>query len=115
MKLALALAIIGLFGLSNAVHTYEATWYDSDIGGSVTVDNGHVIVDLDLSAQPSDLPDGYSTCTSGGMKYHIHKSWTHSSETGQIGSTLCGSTYTGGHWDPWHGMGCLYLLALWRL
>jgi len=69
------------------------------------VDNGHVIVDLDLSAQPSSLPDGYSTCTSGGMKYHIHKKWWHSSDTGLIGSTNCSSAYTGGHWDPWHGCG----------
>ena len=120
MKLALALASIGLFGLSNAANTYVATWTgtvtvdlsNEGITGTVTVDNGHVTVDLDLSTQPSSLPDGYSTCTSGGMEYHIHKMWEHDTETGFVGSTFCGSTYTGGHWDPWHGMVCLYLLAV---
>ena len=108
----LALAIFGLFGLSNAVNTYVATW-DGDITGTVTVDNGHVIVDLDLSAQPSSLPDGYYTCTSGGMKYHIHKMWGWHDSTTAIGSTQCGADFTGGHWDPWHGMffvsHCVYI------
>lgn len=99
----LALASIGLFGLSNAVNTYVAT-FDSNITGTVTIDNGHVIVDLDLSAEP-DLPGNYSFCTSGGMKYHIHQNWTHSSDSSQEGSTMCGGDYTGGHWDPWQGCG----------
>ena len=96
----LALAIIGLFGLSNAANTYVAT-FDSDITGTVTVDNGHVIVDLDLS---SISPIWHSTCTSGGLRYHIHTMWGHPNVTGPIWFTECGSDYTGGHWDPWHGM-----------
>ena len=101
MKLALALASIGLFGLSNAANTYVATWTEG-ITGTVTVDNGHVIVDLNLTACCSSF--GYFTCTDGGMKYHIHKMWEHSGETGLINSTNCGADYTGGHWDPWQGM-----------
>ena len=85
-------------------NTYEAVFSGSnDITGTVTVDNGYIIVDLDLSAEPA-LNGDYSECVSGGMKYHIHKYWYHDSDTDYANSTMCGSTYTGGHYDPWHGM-----------
>ena len=86
------------------VTTYVATFGGSNgIIGSVTIDNGYVIVDLNMSAEP-DLPINFSYCTSGGMKYHIHMKWNHTNDTDRIGSTQCGADYTGGHWDPWHGM-----------
>ena len=84
--------------------TSVATFGGSNkINGTVTVDNGHVIVDLHVS-EDADLPKNYSYCTSGGMKYHIHTEWFYDDDTDRIGSSACGATYTGGHYDPWHGM-----------
>ena len=69
----------------------------------MTIDNGVVTVDLNMSAEPG-LPTSYSSCVDGGMKYHIHMLWTYPNDTDRLGSSACGADYTGGHWDPWHGM-----------
>jgi len=85
--------------------TMEAVFYgDNGILGTVTVDNGYLMVDLDLSAEPN-LPGGYSTCVSGGLKYHIHTRWDHDDYLDKINGTDCGAGYTGGHYDPWQGCG----------
>ena len=100
-----AVTTLSLLALSDAAHNqYVATFSGlNGIYGNVTIDNGYVIVDLNMSAEP-EINGDFSECTSGGMKYHIHMSWEHDNDTDRIGSTQCGSTYTGGHWDPWHGM-----------
>jgi len=102
MKHIIAIALIAL---ANAAHhnTFIAE-FTGNITGNVTIDNGYVMVDLDLSSEP-DLPDNFSMCTTGGLKYHIHTKWDHEDNSSRIGSTQCGSSYTGGHWDPWHGCG----------
>jgi len=85
--------------------TMVATFYGyNGIFGTVTVDNGYIKVDLDLSDQPN-LPGGYAACVDGGLKYHIHTKWEHNATVDRINGTDCGSTYTGGHYDPWHGCG----------
>merc|ERR1712130_975065 len=88
---------------------YVATFdkLNSGIGGSVTVNDGQIIVDLDLSDEPM-LPGGFATCLADGLKYHIHAKWTHTDNNDRSdtsSSTTCGSTYTGGHYDPWNACG----------
>merc|ERR1712241_628044 len=82
---------------------YVATFDTSNTGisGTVTVNDGQVIVDLDLSSEPA-LPGGFDTCTSAGLKYHIHGA---AGLTKDELSTLCGKAYTGGHDDPWNACG----------
>jgi len=65
------------------------------------VDEGYVTVSLNLSAMP-DLPTGFSSCTNGGMSYHIHELWEHTDDDDSVD---CGSENTGGHWDPWQACG----------
>merc|ERR1712241_374119 len=85
---------------------YVATFGAGSNGvtGTVTVNDGQVIVDLDLSDEPA-LPDGFATCTAGGLKWHVHNSWTHGDTDDRLGGTDCGATYTGGHYDPWNACG----------
>jgi len=78
---------------------------DNDLTGTVTVDNGYVIIDLDGSLMPDINGANWSTCVDGGMKYHIHMLWEHSDDTDKLNGTMCGAGYTGGHWDPWQGCG----------
>eukprot|EP01084_Bolivina_argentea_P290125 498300_1 len=85
---------------SQQVATFDGT---NDITGTVTVDEGSVTIDLDLSEEP-DLPNGFINCTEGGLKYHIHELWTHSDMTEGLISE-CGASYTGGHYDPWTACG----------
>ena len=62
------------------------------VSTSVTFDNGQVTIDLDLSgATSADSSDGFTTCTDGGLSWHIHEFWDHTDVTeGLIGSTNCG-------------------------
>merc|ERR1719384_1174382 len=100
-----AVAISAIIAVSNAQKQYVATFADNGIVGTVTVNDGQVIVDLDLSAEPA-LPNGFATCTSGGLKYHIHQKWSYgTSATEQFGAAACGALHTGGHYDPWNGCG----------
>merc|ERR1719384_1080594 len=100
-----AVAISAIIAVSNAQKQYVATFADNGITGTVTVNDGQVIVDLDLSAEPA-LPGDFATCTAGGLKYHIHNSWSYgTSATEQLGAAACGGDYTGGHYDPWNGCG----------
>ena len=48
---------------------------------------------------------GGSLCFEDGFSYHIHEKWDYNDSNDTIGSTACGSTYTGGHWDPWLACG----------
>jgi len=44
-----------------------------------------------------------STCSglsSKGLKFHLHSYWKNSSASSSAGSTYCGATLTGGHYDP---------------
>lgn len=86
-------------------YQYVATFGpgNNDITGTVTVDEGKVMVDLDLSAMP-DLPTNFSFCTTGGLSYHIHQLWTYDTSDDAVASA-CGGDYTSGHWDPWQACG----------
>jgi len=87
----------------SAGNPYVATFGgDHGITGTVTVDNGFLAVELDLTAMPWSW---FSDCASGGLQYHIHETWEHSSSSDQFNSTLCGASFTGGHFDPWHACG----------
>eukprot|EP01083_Nonionella_stella_P026420 72711_1 len=98
-------AIATFIACTNANEAYVATFADNDIQGTVTIGGRTVSVDLDLSAEPA-LPGGFSECIGDGLKWHIHESWIgHSYATDKLGSTLCNSSYTGGHWDPWNACG----------
>eukprot|EP01084_Bolivina_argentea_P060033 109670_1 len=100
-----SLAIVAFIACAKAQqNTYVATFAINDIPGSVTIDAQSVSVDLDLSAEPA-LPGGFSECIGDGLKWHIHEMWLHDDTTDRLGSTLCNSSYTGGHWDPWNACG----------
>jgi len=96
---------LSLVALANAQNTYVATFSgDNNITGTVTIDNGHVLVDM-MVPNNTNLPGGFDTCIDGGLKYHIHMLWGYGTTDDRFGSTACGADYTGGHWDPWHGCG----------
>jgi hypothetical protein len=97
-----ALTVASVLATTQAQNQYVASFMDNDISGAVTVDNGMVTVELDLSAMP-DLPGNFSFCTTGGLSYHIHELWEFNDSRTE--STMCGGDYTGGHWDPWLACG----------
>ncbi len=86
---------------------YVATFTEANNGieGTVTVDNGTVIVDIDLTMVDNmTFPGGFDSCTDGGMSYHIHQKWDYTNDNNDKVAGDCSSTYTGGHIDPWTGM-----------
>ena len=91
----------------SAHHKLIASFTDNSSGviGNVTVDYGTISIDLVLNPTILDdlLPNGYDTCTEDGLKYHIHEFWEHDDMTEVVDMSLCGSAYTGGHYDPWTG------------
>ena len=87
----------------SATNKYIATFGDNGFEGSVTVDNGMVSVELDLSSQPDfGLSIDYETCINGGLQWHIHK-WLYENDTSDKLGQGCAPSRTGGHWDPWNG------------
>jgi len=90
---------------ADATKQYVATFTaaNNGIDGTVTVNDGQIEVDLDLSSEPA-LVGGFATCTDGGLKWHIHNSWTHSDNDDKL-EGMCGASYTGGHYDPWNACG----------
>ena len=107
-------AIATIVSLSTAVKQYVATFDPARYGidGTVTVDNGKVMVDIDLSGDVNftDLADNFTYCTSAGLSYHIHY-WKLDDELDRTGSG-CGPDNTGGHWDPWQGIN--YILYIYH-
>ena len=98
---AIASILLSNSGLSEATIA-TATFGSTEIEGSVTVDDGLISVDIDLTnLNESMLP--VPNCTVGGLKYHIHTKWNYNDTNDRLGSTECNATYTGGHYDPWLG------------
>lgn len=98
-----ALTVASVLTATQAAKQYVATFSgDNDITGTVTIDNGYVGVNIDLSEMP-DLTGGFENCTEGGMSYHIHELWDFDDDRTE--SMTCGADYTGGHWDPWNACG----------
>ena len=102
MKL-ISITCVNLFLLAKATKQYVATFNTSNTGiaGSVTVDNGQIIIDLDLSND--DLRrngfGGYinfTECTEYGLSYHIHQLWAYDDFNDRMASE-CGPSYTSGH------------------
>jgi hypothetical protein len=83
-------AAIARFSLSN-----------TGIQGNITINDREVIVNLDLTNVNYSKFASNTGCFTNGMKYHIHKNWLYSDVNDRIGAGPCGSTYLGGHWDPW--------------
>lgn len=42
-----------------------------------------------------------SSLQSGGLKFHLHASWTNTSASSAAGTTYCGASNTGGHYGEW--------------
>ena len=123
MKQIISIACLNLLLLTKAAKQYTATFTaaNNNIDGTVAVDNGKVIINLDLSnadlvagvfPQPADQVAGdsdvsFADCTNGGLAYHIHQAWTYgaSDTDDKFGGIECGGTYTSGHWDPWNACG----------
>lgn len=101
MKL-ITIACVNLLLLAKAAKQYVATFAEgnSGVAGTVTVDMGQLVIDLDLSA--TILSDegfagvSFADCTAGGLSYHIHEKWDLSSSDDIRGSD-CGATNTAGH------------------
>eukprot|EP01035_Chromulina_nebulosa_P019720 gene19720-25648_t len=60
---------------------------------------GYYYFDLNLDNFSSD---DASECDfpNDGIKYHIHSYWTNTTTTSSAGTTYCGNSFTGGHYDP---------------
>ena len=73
--------------------------------GSVTIDEGGIIsVTMDLTnADQGATPTPNSACYSSGLSWHIHESWSDAANAHGVGSTECGGSNTGGHYDPAFG------------
>ena len=101
MKLIL-ITCVNLFLLAHATKQYVATFNTDNTGisGSVTVDNGQFIIDLDLSND--DLRRNgfggmnFTECTQDGLSYHIHQLWVYDDLNDRTASD-CGPSYTSGH------------------
>ena len=91
----------------------EAGWVGATFGGgnnitgTVLVINGLVYVDVNISGLAANNYSaiGGPSCFEDGFSYHIHEKWDYNDSSDKIGGTACGSTYTGGHWDPWLACG----------
>ena len=109
-----------LFGLSFAacllllVERNEAGWAVAEfsgvnnITGSVMAGDGYVLVSVNISglaANNYSAIRGPSCFENDDFSYHIHEKWDHNNTYDKIGPRACGSTYTGGHWDPWLACG----------
>lgn len=44
---------------------------------------------------------GGCSLSSSGLKYHLHSYWINTTSTSSAGSTYCGKSLTGGHYDPY--------------
>ena len=82
---------------------YEATAKFSRFAeGHITVINGHVMVDLDItnvsSYQGTEIP---TDCFKNGAYLHIHDDWNNNEDTDYITDDNCNEDQTGDHFDPW--------------
>lgn len=73
--------------------------------GYVTVINGHVMVDLDITnvsmyqgVSGTGVPED---CFDNGAYMHIHTEWNHETDYDYMGRSDCDSDETGDHFDPW--------------
>ncbi len=100
-------AFATIVAISNAVKQYVATFSttNSGVSGTVTVDNGKITIALDLTdLNDTNLPQNFTTCTTGGLAYHIHEKWEPTSNNDLVGETECGGGNTGSHIDQWNGI-----------
>jgi len=101
MRLVFTLFAILLFRLLNVrSSTYCAQFSNTSAAGArgyfqLTILNGTASYEFWL-----DLTDYTTTCDiSQGLTYHIHSYWLNDSVTSSA-NAFCGSSYTGGHFDP---------------
>jgi len=77
---------------------------NTGITGWVVANDRHLSVFLNVTAvNYSKLPS--TSCFSSGLHFHIHEQWNTSSQNDRIGSTACGASITGDHWDPYLACG----------
>ena len=110
MKL-IPIACLNLLLIAKAAKQYVATFTadNSGIVGTVTVDNGKVVIDLDLDGvkDSKEWPKNFSYCTGSGLSYHIHKVWDYNDTLDRLSATDCGPDYTSGH--------CMLIFTLYHL
>jgi hypothetical protein len=87
--------------VATATATFCPSDSNSNIEGSIVIENNEVIVDLDISGETSID----ESCFSGGLGWHVHEMWTHTDNEARTGATDCGAAYTGGHYDPYTACG----------
>jgi hypothetical protein len=78
---------------------------NSGVDGYVTVNDGIVSVALDIGSIDYTKLPGAASCLAEGFTFHLHEKWTYSDSTDRIGASACGSSYTGGHYDPYLACG----------
>jgi len=74
---------------------------DFGFGHIIVNDFDTIVSDFDAAtlAELDDYLPGGASCYENGFKWHIHDLWEHT-QNAAVGSDLCGSTYTAGHYDP---------------
>lgn len=104
-----ALLLTCIMGVALAYHPstqYCAVVNPKTAGGAagyfaLTIDEAGGIASYNSAV---DLSLFKTTCAiSKGVKYHIHSYWTNSSVLSSSGTTYCGASFTGGHYDPYLG------------
>ena len=74
---------------------------DDNILGYFTMKVNHGVASYSFSLDLSSFSDSTTCDLSNGLYYHLHTSWnTEDGRNSGLGSTDCGSTVTGGHYDP---------------
>eukprot|EP01083_Nonionella_stella_P079457 218054_1 len=97
-----------VYGSNTGRVDFSAT--NTGVAGHIGMLNGFVWVDLDFSQVDwTNIPGVPENCSEGGLKFHIHDKWTYNEKidagVDRKGTTACGDTYAGGHYDPWFACG----------
>lgn len=100
---------IGLFVVVVVV-AISASQYCATISASGTsgfyalqIENGVAQHFFNLSASTSSNSNTCQFSNKVGLTYHIHQSWNSATSDSSVGSTSCGASNTGGHYDPYWG------------
>jgi hypothetical protein len=67
---------------------------------AMEISNGIAKYAYNIDLTKFALSSSCSTLSSSGLKFHLHSYWKNSSSSSSAGSTYCGKSLTGGHYDP---------------
>lgn len=67
---------------------------------AMKISNGEAKYSFDVDLTSFALTSACPTLLTSGLKYHIHSYWKNTTVSSSAGSKYCGSSFTGGHYDP---------------